>query len=159
MVGLKKHTAIILAIITIMVSYLMLNVGNVQAAPSISASPNPFNQGGSFVLSGMGFPPLQNVELFAYDDTSGACSGSNLSYAIVPVDASGNFQKTFFASIFGVGTHCLQVNELGPPFASIFGSVGVTATPIPEYPLGLPLLAILLVVGYGLVRRRIKNQL
>jgi hypothetical protein len=30
-----------------------------------------------------------------------------------------------------------------------------SAPPIPEYPYGLTLLAILLVIGYGLVRRRI----
>jgi hypothetical protein len=29
--------------------------------------------------------------------------------------------------------------------------------PIPEYPLGLPILAILMIIGYGLVRRRTRN--
>lgn len=33
-----------------------------------------------------------------------------------------------------------------------------SAPPIPEYPLGLPLLAILTVIGYGLVRRRTRNN-
>ena len=32
---------------------------------------------------------------------------------------------------------------------------GPPTPPIPEYPLGLPLLAILFVIGYGVVRRRI----
>jgi hypothetical protein len=32
------------------------------------------------------------------------------------------------------------------------------ASPIPEYPLGLPILAILMVIGYGLVRRRTRND-
>ncbi|MGP8069437.1 MAG: hypothetical protein ACLP5V_06065 [Candidatus Bathyarchaeia archaeon] len=34
-------------------------------------------------------------------------------------------------------------------------STTTTTLPIPEYPYGLPLLAILLVIGYGVVRRRI----
>ncbi len=33
-----------------------------------------------------------------------------------------------------------------------------TAPPIPEYPLGLPILAILTIIGYGLVRRRSRNN-
>ena len=32
-----------------------------------------------------------------------------------------------------------------------------TGPPIPEYPIGLPILAILMIIGYGLVRRRIRN--
>ena len=31
------------------------------------------------------------------------------------------------------------------------------APPIPEYPIGLPIIAILMVIGYGLVRRRTRN--
>ena len=35
--------------------------------------------------------------------------------------------------------------------------VQVQAPPIPEYPYGLPLLALIMIIGYGLVRRRTRN--
>jgi hypothetical protein len=50
-----------------------------------------------------------------------------------------------------------QDSESGADWVMIADAVqGLPTTPpIPEYPLGLPLLAILLVIGYGVVRRRI----
>ena len=44
---------------------------------------------------------------------------------------------------------------IGATFTQLPTTTTTTAAPIPEYPYGLPLLAILLVIGYGLVRRRI----
>jgi hypothetical protein len=44
----------------------------------------------------------------------------------------------------------------GIPWVMFGDAVQAASTPpIPEYPYGMPLLAILLVIGYGLVRRRI----
>jgi hypothetical protein len=37
------------------------------------------------------------------------------------------------------------------------GGPAITPAIIPEYPLGLPLLAIFMVIGYGLIRRRTRN--
>ncbi|MGP8069360.1 MAG: hypothetical protein ACLP5V_05675, partial [Candidatus Bathyarchaeia archaeon] len=36
--------------------------------------------------------------------------------------------------------------------------IPVTTPPIPEYPLGLPILAILTILAYGTLRRRTRNQ-
>jgi hypothetical protein len=41
----------------------------------------------------------------------------------------------------------------GPPVTT----TTTTAPPIPEYPLGLPLLAILMIIAYGLIKRRTRN--
>jgi hypothetical protein len=35
----------------------------------------------------------------------------------------------------------------------------IPVAPIPEYPLGLPILAVFMIIGYGLVRRRTGNNL
>lgn len=54
-----------------------------------------------------------------------------------PVTMTWSFATTTYWSLIAV--------PLTPP------------SPIPEYPLGLPILAILMLIGYGLVRRRTRN--
>jgi hypothetical protein len=39
-----------------------------------------------------------------------------------------------------------------------YGLLTTTPAPIPEYPLGLPLLAIFMILAYGLIKRRTSNQ-
>ncbi len=58
------------------------------------------------------------------------------------------------------GSYSAQADE--PSLDAFGGCVPFTvmsaAPPIPEYPLGLPLLAILTVIAYGLIRRRTRND-
>lgn len=46
---------------------------------------------------------------------------------------------------------------IGATFTQLPTTATTTAPPIPEYPIGLPLLAILAIIVYGVVRRRIRN--
>ena len=68
---------------------------------------------------------------------------------------------TFFAgdvinegTITNCGGSITDSAFLGPNQIVEGGSACAAAPPIPEYPLGLPILAILTIIGYGLVRRR-----
>jgi hypothetical protein len=38
-----------------------------------------------------------------------------------------------------------------------FTIIQAATTPIPEYPLGLPILAVLTILAYGIIRRRTRN--
>jgi hypothetical protein len=57
-----------------------------------------------------------------------------------------------------LGPASIQPMQVAPPhvFETHFNLI-VDAAAIPEYPLGLPILAILMLFGYGLVRRRTRN--
>jgi hypothetical protein len=66
-------------------------------------------------------------------------------------------------TISSPGPYCAGVADDGPPPANtgaIGGSfdqaftVGSPAPPIPEYPIGLPILAIFMIIGYGVIRRK-----
>lgn len=53
-------------------------------------------------------------------------------------------------------------SSTGASSSFVWDQVGVQLVPsapaIPEYPLGLPLLALFMVIGYGLIKRRTRNQ-
>lgn len=59
-----------------------------------------------------------------------------------------------------VGSHCVAVGYTnGEVNSALFLALTVNAAPpIPEYPFGLPLLAIFTIIGYGLVRRKTRND-
>jgi len=90
--------------------------------------------------------------------------GSLTALANVPaaLGVGGQFSANVPTSSLTPGSYCIQGSAgcsgggcTPPPV--ILDPLTVTP-PIPEYPLGLPLLAILTVVGYGLVRRRTRND-
>lgn len=66
----------------------------------------------------------------------------------------------FFVGQGGPGTYCVQVFSASvPSSASVDLLLTITgAAPIPEYPLGLPLVAMFMLIGYGLIKRRTRND-
>jgi len=57
---------------------------------------------------------------------------------------------SFFSGASSLGPNSISIQQSSPTFNLIVNSV----TPIPEYPLGLPLLAIFMIVGYGVIKRK-----
>jgi hypothetical protein len=96
--------------------------------------------------------PSPGITIYA----SASCSGSTVFVDSISADSSGNVGPvTFSSSSLSVGVHCVAITL---HFTAAVGSVTVTAgPPIPEYPLGLPLLAIFMVLGYAVIKRRIRN--
>lgn len=60
-----------------------------------------------------------------------------------------------FGSSGGVGPNSISIQQFIPPTVTI--TVTVNPAPVPEYPLGIPLLAIFMIIVYGLIKRRTRN--
>ncbi len=88
--------------------------------------------------------------------TRGPCPGS---YPIVYNPAGGYIFVSW--QITG-GCSVVDVNAASTTLIVVSGctvtAIYSVAPPIPEYPFGLPILAILTIIGYGLVRRRTRND-
>lgn len=151
LVGLRKQAALILMIITIVALAVTMNSGRVYAAPVLTITPNPVTQGTDVQISGSGFQTSVNGFYWVWDTAS--CSNTIILSGAIQSDASGNFGPvTIHTTGLSVGIHCVQIVSLSTP--DTFSSLTVNPAVIPEYPLGLPLLAVFLVIGYGLIRRK-----
>ena len=86
---------------------------------------------------------------------SGACPGvvPYIWTTNVATDSSGNFIQSIPTSSLSPGSYCVIVVIIGIPDS--FDPLMVTsAASIPEYPFGLAVLAIFMVLGYGVIKRR-----
>ena len=83
---------------------------------------------------------------------SGACPGVTFISEMTVPTVSNYFSGTVITtSSLTPGSYCVQVDDLVNPIVTL--PLTVTSA-IPEYPLGLSILAVFMIVGYGLVRRR-----
>lgn len=120
---------------------------------TLNVSPNPAQPNQPITFSGSGCSGANELSVSVYVGTS--CSGS----AIVSVGQTAlpTYSVTL-ASGLASGSYSARTQDFTAPDLS--GCVPFTvqaAPPIPEYPIGLPLLAIFVVIGYGLIRRRTRN--
>lgn len=163
------------AVIAVVAVTITLNVGNVYAGlgtETLILTPNPVTQGMNVVASGAGWltsstDPTNFLEVSSGTPTLFGCtsSGSTLINFVPTTDSSGNLNPvTIPTTSLSPGTYCVSVEistdvlqPLTESFTTTLTVTGSSAPVIPEYPFGLPLLAIFLVVLYGLVRRRIRN--
>ena len=109
----------------------------VYAALPITFSPNPPVAGQPFTITYSGGGPSGPVDVYS----GSSCTG-------VPV-ATGSGNSISVPGL-SAGPYCVFFVI---PLVFIVFNV-VPATVVPEYPLGLPLLAVLIVLAYGLIRRR-----
>ncbi len=67
-------------------------------------------------------------------------------------------QPSFLVSSGGsLEPQSISIQQPPPSSTTTMFNLTVNSTTIPEYPLGLPLLAILTIISYGLIRRKTKN--
>jgi hypothetical protein len=101
--------------------------------------------------------PGQIVNVYLEAGTCGS-GGSTLFSSTATIGGSFDFSQSIPTSSLGPGSYCVRLTSCQAEpdcggLATITDPLTVTAA-IPEYPLGLPLLAIFMVIAYGLVRRR-----
>lgn len=166
MAGLREHAALILTIITIVALTVTLNIGNVHALPppTLTLTPNPITQGTNLVITGSNFPTSQNGFFVVFSDNTGKCTGSDYTDGAISADASGNLGPVTIptSGLLTVGTHCVTtvgftIVGTNTPDNAV-SSLTVNPTVVPEYPFGLPLLAIFMVIAYGLIKRRTSSR-
>lgn len=142
---LKRVTAGFgLLVVMFMFLLVLVNVGQVSAD---TINPNPPMAGQPFTISGTattgGFGSLYHG--------SGCSVVNSITNVFDPSPGSfidsfpGQPAGSYSFSHEGDASGCVNFTVNSPP-------------PIPEYPLGLPILGILIVIGYGLVRRRTRND-
>ena len=155
----------VVAIIAIFALTVTLSFGSVHAVtlPTLTLTPNPITQGTNLVITGSNFPASQNGFFVVFSDNTGKCTGSDYIDGAISADASGNLGAVTIptSGLLTVGTHCVTtvgftIVGTNTPDNAV-SSLTVNPTVVPEYPYGLPLLAIFMVIAYGLIRRRTRN--
>ena len=160
----KGRVSGILALgLLLVVSFLLLGARNVYAQ-TLMLTPNTVMQGQSFEVSGSGFVPGDSYSIIIW--ASGGCGvGSFVLSVPGTVDDGGDVGPlTLSSGSLSVGMHCVNIGSiLG---GAVMGELTVipattttttVTTPIPEYPYGLALLAIFMVLGYPVIKRRTRN--
>jgi len=131
--------------------------------PAPTVSPNPATAGQPFMVYGTisAASVGDSITGFFYVDLSVAhsCGGTlGLISALGPVtlgsSRSYSFTITAPTSSFYPQYYCVVIID-GSSSSFPLTSISVNAAPpIPEYPYGLPLLAIFMLIGYGVIRRK-----
>ena len=157
MVGLRKQAALILTIITIVAFTLTLNIGNVYAL-TFTLTPNSVMQGVNVVASGSGYIDSSSGTLQVFSTSS--CVGSSQFSLAVSSDGSGNLIPVNIPTAsLSVGDHCAAISGLITDDDTFNQFFTVTAAPpIPEYPFGLAVLAVFMIIAYGVIRRKTRND-
>jgi hypothetical protein len=144
------------------------------ATMTLHISPNPALPGQAVTFSGQVTPPAtgaDNIEVFV--ESGAACAAPdirvvwlavNLAPSITPSGVptfTGTANSAGFYSItvpggFAADTYAVVAQDTSYAAVEVSSACNflTVAPPIPEYPIGLPILAILMLFGYGLVRRR-----
>ena len=116
---------------------------NTGSSASVSTASTSFQSGAFLLGTFVGFGTFTATSPFTLSPR-----GANLflfeEYATSGVTSPTTFPATFAA----VTGSWIDVGLVLDP---------ALAPPIPEYPLGLPILAIFMIIGYGVIRRRTRN--
>jgi hypothetical protein len=151
----QRFRLIAVSVLAVVALTLILNIGNVYAQ-TLTLIPNPVTQGMNVQASGTGWPYPYYLYVKVWADNTGSCAGSPLLTMSTWTSASGAFGPvTIPTSSLSVGTHCVEAVGVVSTVTELL--TVDPAPPIPEYPFGLSLLAIFMVIGYGVIRRKAKH--
>lgn len=140
-----RRTVVCLLVFCLLVVFLVSTVVNMeQVWATVTFNPNPPEDGQPFMITSSGGPSTP-LSLYGSCGCNGGCSISAGASPYTVTLAAGQY------NVFDSGDSSCTSFTVVPAVTTTTS----TASPIPEYPYGLPLLAILLVIGYRLVRRRI----
>lgn len=150
----QRRVGVILLVIMVAVIFLM-SVRAAYAPPPIltlNVSPNPAYVGQSVTFSGDGANSGDSIVIDALPGTS--C-------LILPVIASGTAKPSgqyaivvSTSTVGGVGAYSIFAYDQNTHVLSACVILSIDPVPIPEYPVGLSLLAVFMIVAYTLIRRR-----
>lgn len=152
---LRKQDALFLIVVAVGTLTVMLNIGKVYAQ-TIILTPNSVSQGMSVQASASGVAGSGTVYVW---NTSTCFSGTVVLSVLVPSGSS--YSVTFSTSTIPVGTHCVSDSYDSDPATLTVTPAATTSTttasPIPEYPYGLPLLPIFaMITAFGIIKRGIR---
>lgn len=129
--------------------------------PAPTVSPTSPVAGQTFTISGS-FPGTSgdSMSIQVFHDTSAAHDCSSVSNpavfvsSFIPLTASLTYSGPVVIATAGFYCAAALDETISPPEPTLSDPFSVTAATIPEYPIGLPLLAIFMVITYGLIRRK-----
>lgn len=124
-----------------------------------TVSPNPAVAGQPITVSGTGCcTTADTVDGAIFVDTSAAHDCSSVGSGVIsfgPQALSPSLKYSFTITLSSPGFYCVSTTDSATPITDSGNTpLSVTAAPIPEYPFGLAVLAILMIVGYGVIRRK-----
>jgi len=154
--GLVQKRIAVLITTIIAVLFVLINAQNAYAQTIITVTPPTVIQGSNFQVSGTGFTPNVNVpnDVIIFESD---CGGGPLLVGNLVTNGAGDITPvTFSSSSLAVGTYCVYVAD--PVLGGEVGSVTVIASAIPEYPYGLLILAVFMVLGYAIIKRRLTKK-
>lgn len=138
-----------------------------QASPIVTVTCGAFtlNVGSSTTctasVSGAAFSPLTGTDYLGNLETVSWSDAGSVSFSSPTCTLSGSACSVTVTGM-GAGSASVKGSYSGDSDnngASGTFNIAVNQTPIPEYPLGLPILAILAVIAYGVIRRRTRSEL
>jgi len=96
-----------------------------------------------------------NMQFIVFGPKGSSCpnGGNGAANGLFTLSGSSFGPITINTGSFAPGFYCVYVSEQSNTNI-VFDPLTVTAAAIPEYPLGLPILAILTIFAYGAVRRK-----
>jgi hypothetical protein len=126
----------------VLVVFLVFTVVNMeQVWATVTFNPNQPEDGQPFTITSNG-GPLTPLSVYGSCGCSGLCAITAGASPFTLTLAAGQY------NVFDSGdSSCTS-------FTVIPAVTSTTTTVIPEYPLGLPILAVLAAIGYGIIRRR-----
>jgi len=123
--GLPRVARLAAIALVMMLLFVLANVGEAYAQPTVTVIPNPVILGASFQVSGTGFTPRYGVTV---DVWTTCFVGPPLLQSVTEVDDSGGVGPvTFPNSGLSVGTYCVWI--IDDNNVQGFGSFTVAPTP------------------------------
>jgi len=137
----RPVTSLVLVVLFVLV---IINVAPVSAD---TFNPNPPVAGQAFTISGAMTAPVGAWQV------SSACGiGAGTIYQSGIDTGIGPFTDSI--SALPAGTYYFSHQFDSTDCSSTGGFTVINPPPLPEYPLGLPLLAVFMILAYGVIRRR-----
>ncbi len=149
-------------VLTVMGATFLSPVYAPVATITLNISPNPALSGQTITFSGQVTPPLTSGDTIIIDIINGPSSCASptvLKILTTTANSAGSYSTSTTLSQGTYSAFDQDGTYSGPatPFSPC-ENLTVSSTPIAEYPFGLAVLAILMIIGYGVIRRRTRND-
>lgn len=148
--------------ITVLSILILTIVGAVSLSPAYAAtmtlniSPNPALPNQPVTFSGQVSPPngASDSVAVAFYTGAGCVNGNSFNFVPGHADSGGSYSLTWTGG-FSSGSYSAQAqDENYAPIVLSPCMAFTVSTAIPEYPFGLAVLAIFMIIAYGVIRRK-----
>jgi hypothetical protein len=173
----QRFRLIVLMVLSILVLMIIgaasLTPANAVLAATLNVSPNPAFAGQSVTFSGRFIPATGADNIQVVVTLGGICAVDDAKFIQLALDFSpstlptstfsgtAHSDGTFSITVpggFSAGSYTAQAQDNSYTRSTLSTCDAFTVgAPIPEYPFGLAVLAVLMIIGYGVIRRRVTN--